>query len=82
MESAQVLDRLQLDLDDQGPALEPTFLQTGLSAPVLAFGTAYGDIVGWDFRVPTSRQSSGGGAKGSFRFRNGPRNGTELKLTY
>ena len=53
---------LQLDLEDEGPAIELHFSETGTSSPLLVYATSFGSIVGWDLReaVPRSAKEKGG----------------------
>ncbi len=80
LETGSVLHRQQLDVDDQGPAMELCFQETGAASPVLAFGTSYGDVVGWDLRAGRPGRGGGGGTGGeAYRLRNGPRDGKKIK---
>ncbi len=78
-----MLHKFDLDLDDQGPAMELVFQETGAASPVLTVGTTYGDVVGWDLRMPTSKAKSPttiAAAKSAYHLRNGPREGIQTAL--
>ncbi len=51
LETGQSLGSRQLDVDDTGTTMELLFQETDSGSPVLVYGTAYGDIVGWDLRM-------------------------------
>ena len=39
-------------MDEDGPAIDLQFSDTGNSSPLLIYATSFGNIVGWDFRQP------------------------------
>ena len=65
------MHRRTLSVADDGPAMELVFQETG-SSPVVIYGTAFGDIVGWDIRMPDG--------KDAFRLSNGLSDGKKNTL--
>ena len=47
-----VIYQHRLDLDEDGPAVDLQFSETGNSYPLLIYATSFGSIVGWDLRQP------------------------------
>ena len=47
-----VIYQHRLDLDEDGPAVDLQFSDTGNSYPLLIYATSFGSIVGWDLRQP------------------------------
>ena len=39
-------------MDEDGPAIDLQFSDTGNSSPLLIYATSFGNIVGWDLRQP------------------------------
>ena len=47
-----VIYQHRLDLNEEGPAVDLQFSDTGNSSPLLIYATSFGNIVGWDLRQP------------------------------
>ena len=43
-------------MDDDGPAVDLQFNDTGNTSPLLIYATSYGNIIGWDLRQPTNQK--------------------------
>ena len=41
-----------ISIDEEGPAVDLQFSDTGNSSPLLIYATSFGNIVGWDLRQP------------------------------
>ena len=53
---SEIIYQHRLDLDEDGPAIDLQFNDTGNTSPLLVYATSFGNIVGWDLRQPISQQ--------------------------
>ena len=59
----------QLNLEEDGPAIDLHFNDTGNGSPMLVYATGYGSIVGWDLRQALPKSNSKGSIKGTRAFK-------------
>ena len=66
-----------MDLEEDGPAIDLHFKDTGNGSPMLVYATGYGSIVGWDLRQPLPNSKSKRSIKGApaFKLENDLRDG-------
>ena len=78
----EVIHQLHLDIDEEGPAIDLHFSDTGNTSPMLVYGTAFGSIIGWDLRqgAPKSRLQGCSAGTPAFKLENNLRDGVQTAM--
>ena len=73
----EIIYQQQLDLEEDGPAIDLHFNNSGNTYPMLVYATGFGSIVGWDLRQSLPRARAKGNTKSvpAFKFDNDLRDG-------
>lgn len=78
----EIIHQQQLDLEEDGPAIELHFDDTGSTSPMLVYATGFGNIIGWDLRqpLPKKRGNEYNGTSPAFKLENDLRDGVMTSM--
>ena len=78
----EIIHQQQLDLEEDGPAIELHFDDTGSTSPMLVYATGFGNIIGWDLRqpLPKKRSNEYNGTSPAFKLENDLRDGVMTSM--
>ena len=78
----EIIHQQQLDLEEDGPAIELHFDDTGSTCPMLVYATGFGNIIGWDLRqpLPKKRGNEYNGTSPAFKLENDLRDGVMTSM--
>ena len=78
----EIIHQHQLNIEDEGPAIDLHFNDNGSESPMLVYATGFGSIVGWDLRqsAPRSRLKGGGAKAPAFKLQNDLRDGIQTTM--